>query len=79
MGYYKVIFQIRCDICGQTLAPLVTDESVVYTHDNPADCVQLGITLPLVTPEDLTKAFGAAEKPRTVQPRATKTASKKKK
>lgn len=59
---YQILFKVNCGTCGQSLNPTVSAGGVEYSHGNVDDCSESNVTLPIVTPEMLTVAFGAKKK-----------------
>jgi hypothetical protein len=57
MANYHVLFDVYCSACGQVLERLITENGVEHRHGNPDDCDQASVTLPAVTPEQLSALF----------------------
>lgn len=73
---YRVVFDLKCNACGQTLETGVPEDGVgvEHRHANPDDCDQPNVWLPAVSPETLIEILDA----HTTKKKPTKAASKKK-
>lgn len=73
---YRVIFDVKCGACGQTLETGVSEDGVgvEYRHANTDDCDQPTVWLPAVTPEVLLEILDA----HTSSKKPAKTPAKKK-
>lgn len=54
---YQVVFRVHCTACGQTLDAVPSIDGVEYKHGNADDCDQPSVTLPAISPEQVSTLF----------------------